>query len=249
MSNLTPIMNSNHNLDLAGNSRKAGSSPDLSSPLQQKRKATSPLTEDSRLNKTNPANNGTPQTDEAQTSTSNQQEQVEEQEANDNTPTPPTVNIAIHNQYFPTFKLLRKLNNKLITSQHHKTFLIDLKTKGQVPKGLQAKSAPTGAELDLELYHEWELAHIELANRLRDILIRHWSITEANLCNLITEHTEKLRREAPEEQTNLILQLIEKANKDKSEELASRRSRKQQNARRTGTSAGANPDPTVVAPQ
>ena len=67
---------------------------------------------------------------------------------------------AINNIYFPTFKLLRKINNKLVTAKHHRVFLNNLRENGQVPKGLQIKSAPTGAELDLTSYEEWEKAHI-----------------------------------------------------------------------------------------
>ena len=69
--------------------------------------------------------------------------------------------------------------------------MLGLKENGQCPKGLQVKSAPTGAELDLELYHRWEEAHITLSNTLRDILIEHWINTEAKF-NLITTHTERL---------------------------------------------------------
>ena len=154
-----------------------------------------------------------------------------------------TQNSAIHNQFFPTFKLLRKLNNKLITAQHHKSFLLGLRENGQCPKGLQVKSAPTGAELDLELYHRWEEAHITLSNTLRDILIEHWINTEAKLLNLITIHTERLEIAAPKEQHELILDLVNKANEAKASELASRRRKKQESARKTGTSGGGQAPP------
>ena len=152
-----------------------------------------------------------------------------------------TNNEAIHNKYFPTFKILRKLNNKLVTARHHKTFLTNLQERGQVPKGLQIKSAPTGAELDLQAYKQWEEAHIELANKLRDILIAHWTKTEAYLSEQITQLTEDLQAESPAQQSTLILTLIEKANNSKALELQSRRRRKE----RTATSGAGQAEPST----
>ena len=182
---------------------------------QQKRAASSPLNDD--LRNTRPRTNG------------NDDVTIPIANLNINA-TPNNENAAIHNKYFPSFKLLRKLNNKLITARHHKTFLTNLQERGQVPRGLQVKSAPTGAELDLQAYKEWEEAHIELANRLRDILIGHWIKTENSLSEQITDITEQLRTNSPPEQSNLILTLIDKANNAKALELETRRRRKARTA-------------------
>jgi len=219
---------------------QAGSSPAVLTNIQtSKRPASSPLTEDERKTRqrTTTEQQGTPSHTALNTNnaTSTEPPANEPENVDDN-----TTNIAINNQFFPTFKILRKLNNKLVTAQHHRTFLSNLKENGQVPKGLQVKTAPTGAELDLDLLHDWEEAHISLANTLRDILIKHWIYTETHIVNQITEHTERLRIKAPPEQVSLILRLIEKANSSKATELSTRRRRKNE---RTGTSAGGGPPP------
>lgn len=215
------------NMNPTGLDNRAGSSPNLSTPTS-KRPASSPLAAEERQVRIRQEDENMPETPPElnnDAGASNQPLNEPPQIANDN-----TQNSAINNIYFPTFKLLRKLNNKLITAQHHKNFLTGLQSNGQVPKGLQLKSAPTGAELDLDLYHQWEEAHIELSNKLRDTLIKHWICTEANLSNLITEHTERLRNIAPPEQTSLILSLITRANTTKATELSARRLRKRANA-------------------
>jgi len=227
--------------------QRAGSSPVVGSPVP-KRVASSPLEKDSRNVKPRQGDHDADPQPGNSNATNDDHVQVEENtshqqplSANDN-----TANSAINNQFFPSFKLLRKLNNKLVTAKHHKTFLITLKENGQVPKGLQVKSAPTGAELDLYLYHQWEEAHIELSNKLRDILIKHWITTEANLSNQITDITENLRSKAPPDQVSLIFNLIDKANSSKAEELATRRRRKRENPRIGISAAGAAPPNTNV---
>ena len=47
-------------------------------------------------------------------------------------------NIQIQDLNYPTFKLLRRLHNRKVTADHHHTFLTNLRTKNQVPTGLQA---------------------------------------------------------------------------------------------------------------
>jgi len=225
--------------DPPGLSDKEGSTPSTPKPTQQKRVATSPADKEERRVRQNVSH--TDPLRSASNVSLNQQQPTGLESADDNTP-----RSAIHNQHFPTFKLLRKLNNKIITARHHKTFLVDLQQNGQVPKGLQVKSAPTGAELDLNLYQEWEEAHVILANTLRDILIRHWITTEVNLSNLIRDHTEKLKAAASAPQLTLILGLIDKANESKTQELTSRRRRKE-NARGTGTSAAGRVQPPPQA--
>jgi len=229
----------NSDLDPKAQQAKEGSTPSSSSTgnLTHKRPASSPLNKQTRSVRQN-TNQETPILTDPDVTEENTANNDAANNADDN-----TIQSAIHNQFFPKFKLLRKLNNKLITARHHKTFLLNLKERGQVPKGLQIKSAPTGAELDLILYHEWEEAHITLSNRLRDILIQHWTNTEDNLTIVISDTTNKLTSEAPTDQSELILQLIEKANESKAQELTTRRRRKE-NARKTGTSAGGgNPQP------
>ena len=138
-----------------------GSTPSTPRDGQQKRTAASPL-DDTRNVRRNTRLEQERPTTSASNLTANQQQNEGANNADDN-----SARSAIHNQFFPKFKLLRKLNNKLVTARHHKTFLLNLQANGQVPKGLQVKSAPTGAELDLTLYHEWEEAHITLSNTLR----------------------------------------------------------------------------------
>ena len=216
-------------MNLDGGSNEEGQLAQPSTPnTQQKRLASSPLSTEER----------------------NTRARLNEQEHNDPEPTTDTANnddvtktSAIHNTHFPTFKLLRKINNKYVTAQHHLTFLTNLQLKGQVPRGLQVKSAPTGAELDHRLYKEWEEAHINLANSLRDILIRHWTNTSASLTIVISEITDSLKLSANEEQWSLILQLIEKANNAKIQELATRRRRKENTRERTATLGGGRPPP------
>ena len=172
-------------MDPPGKDGTAESTPILFGTTQQKRLA-SPLQEQQRNVRHRPEDDPIPTNNEVNLPTTS--------DAN-NKPT----NSAINNVFFPTFKLLRKINNKLITARHHKTFLTNLQENGQVPKGLQVKSAPTGAELDLTLYEEWETAHIELANRLRDILIKHWTETELNLQTQLTVINRNLASKAPED--------------------------------------------------
>lgn len=188
---------------------------------QQKRAASSPLQTDPRNVRTRNDNQlqNDPRTPTASTSTDDV-----------------TQTGAIHNSHFPVFKLLRKLNNKLVTAQHHLTFLTELQSNGQVPRGLQIKSAPTGAELDFKSYQEWEEAHILLGNTLRDILIKHWKKTVEELTVHVTELTDSLKVGAKPAQCTLILAIIDKANKAKMTELMTRRVRKQRE--RTAISEG-----------
>ena len=48
-------------------------------------------------------------------------------------------NIQIQDINYPTFKLLRRLHNKRVTAEHHVHFLTELKSRNQVPRGLQVK--------------------------------------------------------------------------------------------------------------
>jgi len=96
VSNFPPIMNSS--LDLAGAGSKAGSSPNLTTPQSQKRKANCLLNQDSRVTKTNPGDDVPPPHMNEHTSTSNESDPPEEENANDYTPAA-SANNAIHNKF------------------------------------------------------------------------------------------------------------------------------------------------------
>jgi len=137
----------------------------------------------------------------------------------------------IRNHLFATFKNLRKLNVKLTNAAHHMKFLIDLRDRNQVPKGLKVKSTVTTADLPPDLYEEWEQAHVELSNQLRDIMIRYWQLNLDKLNTDINKAYEKLLDNASEQEINTIDDLISKATSSKEEDLKQRRKGKQRRGR------------------
>ena len=109
------------NLDHTGSVTSAGSCPSIVTPNQQQKRLASTLQTDQRSVRTKHNTDQVPTDDQAQS------EQPTLPDADDN-----NARSAIHNAHFPMFKLLRKLNNKLVTAQHHKKFLSELKENGQV---------------------------------------------------------------------------------------------------------------------
>lgn len=218
-----------------------------------KRPATTPLQESRSTRLRQYSNQETP----PEPVQSQQPEQVPpgEQDNNPNgtlpeqseTPANATENQAIRNILFPTFKNLRRLHLKLTTAIHHYGFLTDLRSRNQVPRGLKVKPAVTTSELPSALYEKWELAHIELSNTLRDIMIEHWDNVRVELQREIEISYTKLINSAEEEELNTISQLIDKATSSKREELKTRRSNKQKPNQRSATGAsGTNQRPNRV---
>ena len=164
-------------------------------------------------------------------------------------PTPPaTTKQSMRTTIFPIFKSFRKLNNKLTTSNHHLEFLSTLKENGQVPRGLKIKTSTTTAELPPHLYQRWEIAHIELSNNLRDILIEYWH----EICIRVRKQMEivydQLETNCTEDELNLVHKIIEESAIARQKELKERRSKKwsgNPSNRRDGTvgSGGGNPPP------
>ena len=153
---------------------------------------------------------------------------------NTTTPGPendPKAQEGLRNILFPTFKNLRRLQVKLTNANHHRDFLQTLKDRNQVPKGLKVKSTTTTAELPPELYEEWELAHVELSNQLRDIMSKYWEWTINQVRVDIDIAYHKLTVNATDVELELIDNLIQKATASKKEDLQTRRQRKAPNPR------------------
>jgi hypothetical protein len=143
---------------------------------------------------------------------------------------------SMRNILFPTFKNLRKLEVKVTNAQHHREFLNSLKEKNQVPKGLKVRSTVTTAELPPDLYEEWELAHVELSNKLRDIMTQYWERIIIQTQRDIDDAYHRISVNATEEEIQLISELINKATSSKREELLTKRQRKSRNLE-SGTAA------------
>lgn len=150
------------------------------------------------------------------------------------------VNTPISNKHFATFKSLRKLNSKLLTAQHHLEFLVNLREKNLIPRGLQAKPVNTGLELPPDLYELWENCHISLGSSRRDILIKHWERQQADFQKSIYEAQSRLKTQTTPEELNKINTTLDKTKEVKTTELQARRLRKAE--RKTADSGGENQD-------
>jgi hypothetical protein len=147
----------------------------------------------------------------------------------------------MRNIVFPIYKLLRRQNTKLVVAQHHRTFLEKLREQNQAPKGLKVKVATTTVELPRLLYIKWETAHIELSNKLRDILWEYWTLQVQSHRNEIQDTIRELSSLCTQEELVIINSSIEKICKKKTEELTNRTNKKTTNSnRRSGTAGSAN---------
>ena len=135
-------------------------------------------------------------------------------------------NIQIQDINYPTFKLLRRLHNKRVTAEHHVHFLTELKSRNQVPRGLQVKPVTPPSDINRTLYLKWERAYIGLNITIRDILIEHWTLIATQANAEIESLTECLQQQAMQEEYDHITKLLETSNTAKQTELQSKRGRK-----------------------
>lgn len=145
----------------------------------------------------------------------------------------------IRNSVFPIYKLLRRQNSRLVVAEHHMNFLLKLCENKQAPKGLKIKVTTTTVELPRDLFVKWETAHVDLANRLRDLLCEYWTRLCEDLNKEIQQTIDELTSTCTQEELITINLLIEKASSKKKQELSTKRITKAKNLGRRGTAGSA----------
>lgn len=126
----------------------------------------------------------------------------------------------------PFFKILRKLHQTKIKSQHHSTFLQKCLDERYTPKGLRSNVTSQIPDQDIEFTFRWEKAHQAFATELTTLLCSYYTERVENTIQKIEEKTEALKKECNEETLGKIQEYLGRLDKDLETTLTDRRAKK-----------------------
>ncbi len=127
----------------------------------------------------------------------------------------------------PAFRILRKLLKGGARAKQNFQTLEQALKENKLPRGLCPKKIPLNIP-DVKIKHQlaWEKAHSDLNRTLTEILKEHWQERYELLQQQYNETLAPLQERSTREETDHILQLLQKSEKETLEELKSKNEKK-----------------------
>lgn len=139
--------------------------------------------------------------------------------------------ITLKDSVVPYFKVLRKLKQTIIRSEHHSTFLQRCIDEEQTPKGLRSKITSQIPEQSIAFTLRWEDAHRRFATELTTQLCEYYKDRALISREQFQDNLEKLKELCNEETTLKITEYLDRLAQDLEASLADRRTKKLQKVR------------------
>ena len=133
----------------------------------------------------------------------------------------------ISNYNVPAFRILRKLLKGGARAKQNFQTLEQALTENKLPRGLCPKKIPLNIP-DVKIKHQlsWEKAHSDLNRTLTEILKEHWQERYKLLQQQYNETLTPLQDRSTREETDHILQLLQKSEEETLEQLRSKNEKK-----------------------